>query len=703
MTNTPVLALPNFGRPFTVETDASHMGIGAVLTQDGHPIAYFSKKLGKRMAVASAYVRELFAITQAVAKWRHYLLGQKFIIKTDHQSLKELMTQVILTPEQQYYMTKLLGFDYEIIYRPGKQNQVADSLSRKDDSGCESTLLALSTAQTTLLSQMKQLNQELPDMQDLHTRLAKGELDAAYSVKDGILLYQGRIWVPKESSIRSQLLREFHATPQAGHGGVLKTYRSMCEMFYWPGMRREVQEFVANCQTCQFTKYSPSKPQGLLQPLQIPTRPWVDITMDFVVQLPKSEGYSAVLVVVDRFSKVGHFAALKPGFTAKTVASTFVQTVVKLHGFPASIVSDRDPIFLSNFWRHLMRFSGTQLHYSSAYHPQSDGQTEVVNRYLEQYLRAFCHQHPQEWVGYLPWAELCYNQSYHSSIGMSPYEALYGFALNPIPGYTLGSSEVAEVDSLVRIRETLNAELIHHLQRAQTRMKKEADKHRRHKEFVEGEWVLLKLQPYRQQSLAKRANFKLAKRYYGPYQISQRVGSVAYRLKLPEGSRIHPVFHVALLKPFHGLPPEEPAPLPALPIDLDPTPAAIIDHRLHAVQGNQVLQVLVEWTGQPREEATWVDWDSLVELYPEIDLEGKVLCGPGGIVTPQHSKNQHPNEAQGERGAAAQVEKEAEGDSEDDSSPSPIDPGDELVLNGRKRPRVPPKWMRDFYTRLDAD
>ena len=164
-------------------------------------------------------------------------------------------------------------------------------------------------------------------------------------------------------------MHEFHSTLQGGHTGVLKTYKRIAEQFYWKGMKQSVEKFVAICLVCQQTKYNTSKPQGLLQPLPIPTTPWTEISMDFIVSLPASHGFNAILVVVDRLTKTAHFSSLKPGFTAKIVAMAFLDIVVKLHGFPQGIVSDRDPIFLSAFWRQMMKAAGTKLHYSTAYHP----------------------------------------------------------------------------------------------------------------------------------------------------------------------------------------------------------------------------------------------------------------------------------------------------------------------------------------------
>ena len=171
--------------------------------------------------------------------------------------------------------------------------------------------------------------------------------------------------------------------------------------------------------------------------------------MDFIVQLPRSEGISAILIVVDKFSKVAHFSLLRPGHTTKTVAQVFIQSFVKLHYFPNSIVLNKDPIFLRNSWSHLVKFYGTSLHCSITYHPQNDGQAEVVNWCLEQYLRAFANNNPHHWSQYLHWPEFCYHCSYHSTLQRSPYEVLYWYSINPIIDYELGSSSIANVHSLL--------------------------------------------------------------------------------------------------------------------------------------------------------------------------------------------------------------------------------------------------------------
>jgi len=271
----------------------------------------------------------------------------------------------------------------------------------------------------------------------------------------------------------------------------------------------------------------------------VPSQVWEEISLDFVDGLPPSTGKTTVMVVVDRLTKYAHFIALAHPYTTKKVAEVFIANVVRLHGMPTAMVSDRDPIFLSTFWKEFFTLQGTQLKMSSAYHPQSDGQTEVVNRCLEQYLRCLCSQHPKIWAQQLPWAEYWYNTTFHQSLGTTPFQALYGRPAPTMINYLVGAVVVDEV---------LLQQLKTNLQKASNRMKQQADKKRRDYVLEEGDWVYLRLHPYRQHSLFRRAHQKLASRFFGPYQILECVGAVAYKLALPDTARIHPVFHVSLLK-----------------------------------------------------------------------------------------------------------------------------------------------------------
>lgn len=372
MTIVPVLHLPNFSLEFIVETDASNVGIGAVLMQLNHPIAFFSKKLGPRLQAASTYTKELHAITESVRKWRQYLLGRFFVVRTDHKSIRELLQQTIQMPEQQRYVSKLLGYHFRIEFRTGCSNRAADALSRLPENQTTTCpqLIALTIASTPISEMYEILRQDnisLSDMVELHKLLGDKRLGPEYSASNGLLMFRKRFYVSPKSTLIPRLLEEAHATPTAGHGGVKRTLVRLTSS--WPKMHATVEAHVAACLVCQQTKYSTQPPAGLLQPLPIPNQVWEDISMDFITGLPPSRQYTAILVVVDRLTKSAHFGPLPAHFTASSVAALFMEMVVKYHGFPASIISDRDPLFLSKFWHNLFKLSDTSLHHSTAYHP----------------------------------------------------------------------------------------------------------------------------------------------------------------------------------------------------------------------------------------------------------------------------------------------------------------------------------------------
>lgn len=364
-----MLALPDFKLPFTVETDASGVGMGAVLSQQGHPIAFYSKPFSEKLLRSSTYVRELFAITVAVKKWRQYFLGHHFTIITDHRSLKELITQVIQTPEQHLYLVRLMGYDYEIQYRSGSHNPAADALSRLPEHGPSVSLLLSVTGPHFLTELHHQLEADSTYRQRRDDIRNSPESHPDLSISGALILYRGRIWLPHNFPLIPTLLTEFHATPTGGHAGIAKTLARVSENFYWEGLRADVTQFVNKCVDCQYTKYKTKKPAGLLCPLPAPHRPWEDLSLDFIVGLPPFHGNTVILVAVDRFSKGIHLGMLPQHHSAYSVAVLFINIIVKLHGVPWSLVSDRDPLFVSQFWRELFELSGTHLRMSSAYHP----------------------------------------------------------------------------------------------------------------------------------------------------------------------------------------------------------------------------------------------------------------------------------------------------------------------------------------------
>lgn len=423
-------------------------------------------------------------------------------------------------------------------------------------------------------------------LQLIKKELMTGEKEhKGFHVADGVLMYKGRRVIPKTSRFVPILLNEYHDSAMGGHAGEFKTYARMAGDWLWVGMRRDVARHVQQCGTCQQQKGSQRSPAGLLQPLPIPSMVWQDITLDFVDRLPMSKGINSVLVVVDRLSKYAHFLSLKHPYTAVTVAEVFLREIVRLHGFPMSIVSDRDRIFLSTFWTELFRVQGTELKRSTAYHPQTDGQTEIVNKRLETYLRFFIGGKPKSWAMWLPWAEFSYNTSPHMSTKMSPFKVLYGCDPPHLARVGSGQTQVNSLDEWLQEREAILDDLRFHLTSSQHKMKLAADGRRRDDSFQLGEQVYLKLQPYRQSSLARRPYEKLAARFYGPFKIIQLIGNVAYKLDLPATSKIHPVFHISQLKRCIGSAPSS----AALPLQL--TPELELEVELEEVLAVRTIQV----------------------------------------------------------------------------------------------------------------
>ncbi|KAH9692146.1 hypothetical protein KPL70_016314 [Citrus sinensis] len=354
------------------------------------------------------------------------------------------------------------------------------------------------------------------------------------------------------------------------------------------------------------------------KPLPIPEHNWTDISMDFIEGLPKSSGKQIIFVVVDRLSKYAHFMPLSHPYTALDVAQLFLDNVYKLHGLPNSSVSDRDKVFTSTFWQSLFSLLNVNLLMSTAYHPQTDSQTEVVNKCLEQYLRCMAGDRPKKWVKWLPLAEWWYNTSYHLSTRMTPFEAVYGRPPPSYIAYIPGTSTVATVNLSLNDRDAMIRLLKANLVDAQARMKLYADKKKSERKFEVGDMVFLWLQPYKQVSLSIHSNRKLSPRFYGPYKVIQKIGQVAYKLELPIESKIHPVFHVSCLKKKVG---EAVTPITELPTiredgHLQLVPDSVLDRRVVQRSNRPCVQWLVQWSNSFPEDATWEDAVKIQEKFP---------------------------------------------------------------------------------------
>lgn len=365
MTTTPTLALPNFSQPFVIEIDASGDGIGVALSQNHQPIAFMSRSLSPTKKLRSTYAREMLHIIMAIRTWRPYLVGRKFTIQTDQRSLWYMLEQHILTLELQKWMSKLVGYNYDIVYKPGCTNSAADALSWIRDNPL---LHAISQPRVSFWEYLRALTHSDPYLLRVGTA-ASDKPGHPYSWKDGLVRYTNRIVIPPSFELVQQLLHEHHNTAIGGHTSISCTFKHLSQQFYWLSMHISVADYVARCETCQCAKAQIMSLAGLLQPLPIPEQLSEDVWMDFVDGLPKSNGYTSILVVVDRLTESAHLVPLSHPYTTAVVAANFVEYIVKLHGLPRSILSDRDPIFFSIFWKELLKLQGTTLHMSSVYHP----------------------------------------------------------------------------------------------------------------------------------------------------------------------------------------------------------------------------------------------------------------------------------------------------------------------------------------------
>ena len=452
LVSAPILAIPTSSGGLVVYSDASKCGLGCVLMQNGRVIAYASRQLKDYEKNYPTHDLELAAVVFALKIWRHYLYGERCEIYTDHKSLKYFFTQKELNMRQRRWLELVKDYDCAINYHPGKANVVADALSRKSSS----SISMMKMVQRPLLDELMKLEIEIVPMgtverlsamslqpallerikqnqlSDQYLNRVKDEVESKKSKEfevstDGVITFQGRLCVPKIGDLQEEILTEAHRTPYSVHPGATKMYKDLKKHYWWPGMKNDVVKHVEQCLTCQQVKAEHQRPAGTLQPLNIPQWKWEDITMDFVVGLPRTkDSHDAIWVIVDRLTKSAHFLPVRTTYTMDKYAEIYVKEVVRLHGVPLSIVSDRDSRFTSSFWKSLHKALGTRLAFSTAFHPQTDGQFERTIQTFEDKLRACVLDFQKSWNVYLPLVEFAYNNSFHSSIGMAPYEALYG-------------------------------------------------------------------------------------------------------------------------------------------------------------------------------------------------------------------------------------------------------------------------------------
>ncbi|PKU69720.1 RNA-directed DNA polymerase [Dendrobium catenatum] len=346
LSTAPVLALPDFEKPFTVETDASATGIGAVLMQQNKPIEFFSEKLCPARQKWSVYEQELYAVIRALKQWEHYLLHQDFVLHSDHKALQFINTQKTLNRMHARWVLFLQRFTFVLKHKSGAENRVADALSR------QSLLLTQLSTEMTGLQCLQDLYATDSDFKQIWETCLESPSAGEYTIRHGYLFKNNTLCIP-QSSWRQQLIQEVHGGGLAAHVGHDKTLEQLQHRFFWPQLRRDVSRFVERCPVCQSYKGGKNN-SGLYLPLPVPETIWEDLSLNFVLGLPRTKrGNDSIMVVVDRFSKMAHFISCKKTYDALNIARLFFNEIVRLHGIPRSLTSDRDVKFLSHFWREL--------------------------------------------------------------------------------------------------------------------------------------------------------------------------------------------------------------------------------------------------------------------------------------------------------------------------------------------------------------
>ncbi|GJZ20515.1 retrovirus-related pol polyprotein from transposon TNT 1-94 [Tanacetum coccineum] len=557
----PILALPEGNDDFVVHCDASLQGLGAVLMQ-----------------------RE-----KTLSVWQ-----QNVCFSTDHKSLQHILDQKELNMRQRRWLELLADYDCEIRYHPGMENVVADTLSRKERIKPLRVRSLVMTLHPKIPSQILEAQTEAIKEENIKAENLQG-MDKAFEVRpDGTRCIKNRSWLPLFGNLRDMIMHESYKSKYSIHPGSDKMYQDLKKLYWWPNMKAIIAEYVGKCLTCSRVKAECQKPSDLLIQPQIPTY---------------------------RLTKSTHFIPTRATYSMETLTRLYIKEIVSRHGVLISIISDHDSHFTSRFWQSLQNALGTQLDMSTAYHPETDGQSERTIQTLEDMLRACVIDFGKGWERHLPLVEFSYNNSYHASIKAAPFEALYGRKCrSPVCWAEVGDVQLTGPEIIHETTEKI-VQIRQRLQATRDRQRSYANIRRKPLEFQVGDRVMLKVSP-RKGVIRFGKRGKLNPWYIGPFKILKRVGPVAYTLELPEElSSVHSTFHVSNLKKCLS---DESLVIPMKELRLDDTlnfveePVEIMDREVKQLRQSRIPIVKVRWNSKRGPEFTWEREDQIRAKYPHL-------------------------------------------------------------------------------------
>lgn len=619
----PVLAHPDTEKPFYVVTDASDFAVGASLeqeTDDGRkPVAFFSHRLSDQERKYPVHERELFAIVLALRMWRHFLYGSEFTVtcSTDHRPLQHFMSQANLSPRQVRWQQYLSEYNLEVNYVPGSVNSFADGLSRRAD-----LRLMLVSAFIPYDEVLSEIKAGLHSTAEGKRMMGKGRSKSCseFQLRHGLLYYvhkgAHRVYVPEFHGLRSKLLHDFHDLEVGGHFGRRKTYDALSQHYYWPDMAAAVEDYVRRCPICQRTKTT-RQPPPEIHPLPTPRQPFAWMTLDWVSGLPKSKGGNdGYLAMLDRFSKWAIVIPCTKHMSSAELTDILYERVFSWVGLPECILGDRDSRLTAVRIKRIMRAIGVKMFHSTAYHPQTDGQTENFHRTFLSMLRSFVSTHQRDWEELVPSLLYAYHNTIHSSTGFTPHKLLFGWSPRDLRAPMLSLRDDSDPDIDVWLRQRADQLSkgqagIEHTRQVMIEARKASPSDA--PVFKPGDLIKISAAFLRVRCVGSQVK-KLMPKFVGPFSVTEAVGPNAYRVRLPEVySGIHDVINVSYLRPyFPDLDREFEPELP--PIELHPTL-------------NPVIQVL----DRRRHGRTPQEIDSLLDIparYLVVRKDGSTLWQP---------------------------------------------------------------------------